>query len=48
MGGAAKNVMAIGAGISDGLGFGANARAALITRGMAEITRFGLVLGGKT
>jgi len=47
IGGAAKNVMAIGAGISDGLGFGANARAALITRGMAEITRFGLVLGGK-
>jgi len=48
IGGAAKNVMAIGAGISDGLGFGANARAALITRGMAEITRFGLVLGGKS
>jgi len=47
VGGAAKNVMAIGAGISDGLGFGANARAALITRGMAEITRFGLMLGGK-
>lgn len=47
IGGAAKNVMAIGAGISDGLGFGANARAALITRGMAEITRFGLMLGGK-
>ncbi len=39
--------MAIGAGIADGLGFGANARAALITRGLAEITRLGLTLGGK-
>lgn len=47
VGGAAKNVMAIGAGISDGLGFGANARVALITRGLAEIKRLGLVLGGK-
>ncbi|MEJ1365813.1 MAG: NAD(P)H-dependent glycerol-3-phosphate dehydrogenase [Candidatus Sedimenticola sp. (ex Thyasira tokunagai)] len=47
VGGAAKNVMAIGAGIADGLGFGANARAALITRGLAEITRLGLTLGGK-
>ncbi len=46
VGGAAKNVMAIAAGISDGLGFGANARAALITRGLAEITRLGLALGG--
>ncbi len=47
IGGAAKNVMAIAAGISDGLGFGANARAALITRGLAEITRLGLALGGR-
>lgn len=47
VGGAAKNVMAIAAGISDGLGFGANARAALITRGLAEITRLGLELGGQ-
>ncbi len=39
--------MAIGAGIADGLGFGANARAALITRGLAEITRLGLALGGR-
>lgn len=45
--GAVKNVMAIATGISDGMGFGANARAALITRGLAEITRLGLVLGGK-
>ncbi len=47
VGGAAKNVMAIAAGISDGLGFGANARAALITRGLSEITRLGLALGGE-
>jgi glycerol-3-phosphate dehydrogenase (NAD(P)+) len=47
VGGAAKNVMAIAAGIADGLGFGANARAALITRGLVEITRLGLELGGK-
>jgi glycerol-3-phosphate dehydrogenase (NAD(P)+) len=46
VGGASKNVMAIAAGISDGLGFGANARAALITRGLHEITRLGLALGG--
>ena len=46
IGGAVKNVMAIGAGIADGLGFGANSRAALITRGLAEITRFGMALGG--
>ena len=48
IGGAAKNVMAIGAGISDGLKFGANARAALITRGLNEIMRLGLALGGKS
>ena len=47
VGGATKNVMAIAAGISDGLGFGANARAALITRGLAEIRRLGLTLGGQ-
>lgn len=46
LGGAIKNVMAIAAGISDGLGFGANARAALITRGLAELTRLGEAMGG--
>ncbi len=46
-GGAVKNVITIAAGISDGLGFGHNARAALITRGLMEITRLGLELGGK-
>lgn len=45
LGGAIKNVIAIGAGISDGIGFGANARTALITRGIAEITRLGVSLG---
>ncbi|HSH42604.1 MAG TPA: NAD(P)H-dependent glycerol-3-phosphate dehydrogenase [Arenicellales bacterium] len=47
LGGAIKNVMAVAAGISDGLGFGANARAALITRGLAEMNRLGVALGGK-
>ncbi|MGI9310594.1 MAG: NAD(P)H-dependent glycerol-3-phosphate dehydrogenase [bacterium] len=47
LGGAIKNVMAIAAGISDGLGFGANARAALIARGLAELTRLGVALGGR-
>lgn len=47
VGGAVKNVLAIAAGIADGLGFGYNARAALITRGLAEISRLGLKLGGK-
>ena len=47
VGGAAKNVLAIAAGIADGLGFGANTRAALITRGLNEIMRLGLKLGGK-
>jgi glycerol-3-phosphate dehydrogenase (NAD(P)+) len=46
VGGAVKNVMAIAAGISDGLGLGYNARAALITRGLAEIARLGAALGG--
>ena len=48
VGGAIKNMMAIAAGISDGMGFGNNARAAMITRGLAEITRFGVALGAKT
>jgi glycerol-3-phosphate dehydrogenase (NAD(P)+) len=47
IGGAVKNVMAIAAGISDGLGLGHNARAALITRGLAEIARLSAALGGK-
>ena len=47
IGGAVKNVMAIAVGIADGLGLGQNARAALITRGLAEITRLGVALGGK-
>ena len=47
VGGAVKNVLAIAAGIADGLGFGANTRAALITRGLSEIIRLGVVLGGK-
>ncbi|MGJ5871597.1 NAD(P)H-dependent glycerol-3-phosphate dehydrogenase [Serratia sp. B501] len=45
LGGAVKNVIAIGAGISDGIGFGANARTALITRGLAEMSRLGSALG---
>lgn len=45
VGGALKNVIAIAAGISDGLGFGSNTRVALITRGLAEITRIGVALG---
>ncbi len=45
LGGAVKNVMAIGAGISDGIGFGANARTALITRGVAEMSRLGCAIG---
>ena len=45
VGGAVKNVLAIGAGISDGLGFGANTRVALITRGLAEMMRLGVALG---
>jgi len=48
IGGAAKNVMAIAAGICDGLSLGMNARAALITRGLAELTRLGLSLGGRS
>jgi glycerol-3-phosphate dehydrogenase (NAD(P)+) len=48
VGGAIKNVLAIGAGIADGLGFGANTRAALITRGIAELMRLGVALGGQS
>lgn len=47
VGGAVKNVLAIAAGIADGLGFGANTRAALITRGLTEIMRLGICLGGR-
>jgi glycerol-3-phosphate dehydrogenase (NAD(P)+) len=47
VGGAVKNVMAIASGICDGLGLGLNARAALMTRGLAEITRFGSALGAR-
>jgi len=47
LGGSVKNVLAIAAGIADGLGFGANTRAALITRGLAEIMRLGIKLGGE-
>ena len=47
VGGAVKNVMAIATGVADGLGLGLNARAALITRGLAEITRLGLALGAQ-
>jgi glycerol-3-phosphate dehydrogenase (NAD(P)+) len=46
VGGAVKNVIAIGSGIADGMGFGANTRVALITRGLAEMMRLGLALGG--
>lgn len=45
VGGATKNVLAIGAGISDGLGFGSNTRVAMITRGLAEMMRLGVALG---
>jgi glycerol-3-phosphate dehydrogenase (NAD(P)+) len=47
VGGAVKNVLAIATGISDGLGLGLNARAALITRGLAEMSRLGVALGGR-
>ena len=45
LGGAVKNIIAIAAGISDGLGFGTNSRAALITRGLAEMSRLGAAMG---
>jgi len=47
VGGAVKNVLAIGAGMSDGLGFGANARVALINRGLRELTRLGMAMGAQ-
>jgi len=47
VGGAVKNVIAIAAGVCDGLGLGLNARAALMTRGLAEMTRLGIALGGR-
>jgi glycerol-3-phosphate dehydrogenase (NAD(P)+) len=47
VGGATKNIYAIGAGLSDGLGFGANTRIALVTRGLAEMTRLGARLGAR-
>lgn len=47
LGGAVKNVIAIGAGMADGIGFGANARTALITRGLAEMTRLGCALNAE-
>ena len=47
VGGAVKNVLAIAAGISDGMGFGYNTRAALLTRGLTEMTRLGIRLGGR-
>lgn len=47
VGGAVKNVLAIAAGAADGFGFGANTRAALVTRGLAELMRLGVALGGK-
>jgi glycerol-3-phosphate dehydrogenase (NAD(P)+) len=48
VGGAVKNILAIATGIADGLGWGLNARAALMTRGLAEISRLGVALGGRS
>jgi glycerol-3-phosphate dehydrogenase (NAD(P)+) len=47
VGGAVKNVLAVGAGLADGMGFGANTRIALITRGLVEMTRLGITLGAQ-
>jgi len=48
LGGAMKNVLAVATGVADGMQLGLNARAALITRGLAEMTRLGLALGART
>jgi len=48
IGGAVKNIIALAAGVSDGIGYGDNSKAALMTRGMSEIIKIGTVLGGKT
>jgi glycerol-3-phosphate dehydrogenase (NAD(P)+) len=48
LGGSLKNVIALAAGMADGLGYGDNSKAALITRGMAEIARLGIAMGGKS
>ena len=48
IGGAVKNIIALAAGVSDGIGYGDNSKAALMTRGMSEIIRIGTILGGKT
>ena len=47
LGGALKNVIALAAGVTDGLGYGDNTKAALMTRGIAELTRLGAALGGQ-
>jgi len=47
LGGSVKNVLAVGAGISDGLGFGDSSKSSLVVRGVSELIRFGMVLGGK-